>query len=182
MYSSTDTSTRCSNCRSITWPRQRASIASESRESAGRGRSPALRNPRWYWTISVSSELWLDPARWERRESSRSSAWFIACRRSVRLAKVLVFTRSMDFRGWVGTQGGDVRCAGAEHGNPKLPGEAVEQAAGRLFAFRRRGENGVGEAREVRPQSDRFGGIEAVMKSATGDQRQLWGCPMGQDQ
>src|SRR5438445_4761287 len=55
------------------------------------GRSPAFRRPRWYWTISVSSELWLDPTRCERRDSSRSRAWFIACSRSVRLAKVLVF-------------------------------------------------------------------------------------------
>src|SRR2546430_4863332 len=136
------------------------------------GRAPALRNPRWYWTISVSNELWLDPARWESRESSRSSAWFIACRRSVRLAKLLVFNAptlpspasgggkarmSFDFRRWVGMQGGDVRCAGAEHGNPQLPGEAVEQAANRLFAFGRRREDGVGEAGEVRPQADRPG-------------------------
>src|SRR5205807_35202 len=26
------------------------------------GRSPDLRSPRWYWTISVSSALWLQPA------------------------------------------------------------------------------------------------------------------------
>src|SRR5437870_5421703 len=161
------------------------------------GRSPALRNPRWYCTISVSSELWLDPARWERRESSRSSAWFIACRRSVRLAKLLVFKAptlpspasgggeaqmSFDFRRWVGVQGCDVRCAGAEHGDPQLPGEAVEQAAHRLFAFRGRREDGMGEAGEVRPQADRLGGIEAVVQPAAGDQRQLWCRAMSYDQ
>src|SRR6266446_2989943 len=89
------------------------------------GRSPALRKPRWYWTISVSSELWLEPARCARRESSRSSAWFIACRRSVRLAKVLVFN-SEPRRGKA-----SVSCASPGHQRaPAWKGERVIRGPG----------------------------------------------------
>src|ERR1700730_17382502 len=172
------------------------------------GRSPALRRPRWYCTISVSSALWLEPTRCERRASSRSSAWFIACRRSVRLAKVLVFTTptlvphpdpppkgegnygkgggknvsSSDFFRWVGLERRDGRRRGAEHGDPEMPGEAVEEPAHRLFAFRRGGENGVGKTGQVCPKSDRLGRIEAVPQSAAGDQRELRRRPVRQDE
>src|SRR5438445_7497925 len=109
------------------------------------GRSPAFRRPRWYWTISVSSALWLDPTRCERRDSSRSRAWFIACNRSVRLAKVLVFIPppptlprqgggrqrnvfSSDFDRGGGLEGRLWVRAGTEHRDPPLAGEALKQA------------------------------------------------------
>src|SRR5207244_10644958 len=122
------------------------------------GRSPALRRPRWYWTISVSNALWLEPARCERRARSRSSAWFIACRRSVRLAKVLLFiseprcgkaSASSNFRKATRLQGRDGGRARAEHGDLQLPLEAVEQPAHRLLAFGGGGQHRVREPGQV---------------------------------
>src|ERR1700682_4088828 len=156
------------------------------------GRSPAFRNPRWYCTISVSSELWLDPTPCERRDSSRSRAWFIACSRSVRLAKVLVFIpptptlrrkgggrkSSSGFDRRVGPERGDRRSAGAEHGHTQLPGKTVEQAADGLLALGRGDEHGMREAGQVRAEPERLGRIEPVLQPAARDQWQA-GCGAG---
>src|ERR1700687_5589376 len=156
-----------------------------------RGRSPAFRRPRWYWTISVRSELWLEPTRCERRDSSRSRAWFMPCSRSVRLAKVFVYISeprcgkasvSFGFDRWVGLERGDRRGARAEHGNAQLPGETVEQAADGLFAFGRGGEHGMREAGQVGAEPERLGGIEPVLQAAARDQWQPRCGAVGRDQ
>src|SRR5438477_8807129 len=161
------------------------------------GRSPDLRSPRWYWTISVSSALWLEPARCERRPSSRSRAAFIACRRSVRLANVLLFIPptlslphkgggkplpSSNFRKATRLQGRDGGRARAEHGDLQLPLEAVEQPAHRLLAFGGGGQHRVREPGQVGAHGDRLGGVEPVFQATAGNQRQLGSGAVGRDQ